>query len=326
MRKNNTKLPIGVLIPTRNAMAYLEQHLKGLQSWLHRVEEIIIVDSESTDGTLEYLSENLHHPSLRIMQHPPGLYESWNFGIQQITAQWLYIATVGDRINAACLEKLLTASKDSHSDVTISPPSIISPSGKALKMAWPIHTLLERYKIKHSRPITNEEAFFWNSLFLPGSLMGSSASNLYLTRYMQENPFESSYGHAGDIAWGINHSFSAKWAIVPDCYSEFIEHPSGIIVDKNEKREIKKRLILLARQQLQDSAGGLSSTSSIKLLEDYLQISIDALQNKTDMKALIDKQTKFYHPALLHQFIQQKLLSRKISAYRQQLLNRLSIK
>ena len=45
------------------------------------LQEVIVVDSFSTDGTIELIKAELRHPQLKIMAHPPGLYQSWNHGI-----------------------------------------------------------------------------------------------------------------------------------------------------------------------------------------------------------------------------------------------------
>jgi len=91
-------LPLGVLIPTKDSMAHLPGHVENIRQWQDLVEEIVVVDSFSKDGTLAYLKSHLSHPRLRFLTHPPGLYESWNHGIAHINASCTYIATIGDTI------------------------------------------------------------------------------------------------------------------------------------------------------------------------------------------------------------------------------------
>src|SRR5579883_3310731 len=86
-------LPVGVVIPTRNCVALLERHLDCLRELMPRVEQVVVVDSASTDGTPELLHKQLRHPRIEFLQHPPGLYESWNFGVRQVRARYTYIAT-----------------------------------------------------------------------------------------------------------------------------------------------------------------------------------------------------------------------------------------
>ena len=47
-------LPISVLVPTRNSMSLLPKHVEAMRAWLDFVEEVVAVDSHSTDGTMEF--------------------------------------------------------------------------------------------------------------------------------------------------------------------------------------------------------------------------------------------------------------------------------
>src|SRR5580704_1102433 len=98
--------PISVLVPTRNCAQLLPRHLESMAGWLDLVEEVVVVDSFSEDGTLEMIKSRLRHPRLRILSHPPGLYQSWNHGIRHLTAKYCYISTVGDTISREGLEHL----------------------------------------------------------------------------------------------------------------------------------------------------------------------------------------------------------------------------
>ena len=69
-------IPVGILIPTRNAAALWQKHLPELQQAISVAEEVVVVDSESNDGTVDLLKSGLSHPKIRFLQHPPGLYAS----------------------------------------------------------------------------------------------------------------------------------------------------------------------------------------------------------------------------------------------------------
>lgn len=252
----NGRLPIGVLLPTRNSMPWLERHVKGLNAWLHRVEQVVVVDSQSTDGTVEYLAKHISHPSMKILQHPPGLYNSWNFGIQNIDSDWLYVATVGDRIVESGIEKLYAGCLLHGLDVAISAPVFISASGDEVDKVWPVHRYIKcAGKFAGGHRMAAAEVFLWNTLFIPGSLMGSSASNLYRTAYMKAHPFRTELGHAGDIAWGIENAFSARWGVVSNCFSEFLLHEPVSRTPKGAALEIKETLFALSRQVFQREQG-----------------------------------------------------------------------
>jgi len=324
---SSERLPIGILLPTRNSMPWLERHVKGLKPWLHRAEQVVVVDSQSTDGTVDYLVKHLQHPALKILQHPPGLYESWNFGIQNIDSDWLYIATVGDRIAGPGIENLLTACLADHLDVAISAPVFITMSGEVVDKAWPIHRYIKcSGKSTGNHIMSPAEVFLWNTLFIPGSLMGSSASNLYRTTYMKSHPFRTELGHAGDIAWGVENAFAARWGLITDCYSEFMLHPPASRRPKTASLQIKEALFALSRQVFQQKAGPgmpLLAQYSDQLSGYWAAASKHShIKNKYFEFAGRNK-VGFFSSRLWRYRIQQSVYSRKKVSYRNKVIEKL---
>ncbi|MDG1302301.1 MAG: glycosyltransferase, partial [Opitutae bacterium] len=116
------KYPITVVIPTRNSMPELKAHIDSLNGWLHRVRQVVVVDSESTDGTAEYLREHLKHDCVEFLNHPPGLYQSWNAAIKLVLSEYTYIATVNDFMPFETLAQLYSEANRLAADVVVSAP------------------------------------------------------------------------------------------------------------------------------------------------------------------------------------------------------------
>ena len=151
---------IGVLIPTRNCASLLPGHIRSLMAWIDLAEEIIVVDSDSRDGTVELLRAGLSHPRVKFLTHPPGLYQSWNFGIQNVSAKYIYVATVGDPIERRGIQHLYDVAETFQSDVVISKPRFISEAGEPLPDdRWPIDVILERLRIQRPELLTTAEQF-----------------------------------------------------------------------------------------------------------------------------------------------------------------------
>jgi hypothetical protein len=110
---------------------------------------------------------------------------------------------------------------------------------------------------------------------LPGTLMGSSASNLYRTSALANCPFPTNCGHAGDSAWALKNSVRLSWHIIPDLYSEFLNHGSG---KKNRGPSHRKReeLYRLAHCALENTCIAEANSDLFKLLHAL----IDALKEK----------------------------------------------
>ncbi|MGB5715867.1 MAG: glycosyltransferase family A protein [Gammaproteobacteria bacterium] len=273
-------LPLGVLIPTRNSMQWLDRHLAALLPWLHRVQEVVVVDSHSSDGTAEYLRQHLAGQNIKHFSHPPGLYESWNFGLSQLRSEWAYIATVGDSVPEATIEELVAVGQANSSDLVISPPTMVSESGKPLEKQWPIHKYIKWKAADRAGLISDFEVFLWNTLSVPGSLIGSSASNIYRTEYIQAHPFPEDYRHAGDTAWAVGNSFAARWAIAPGLHSDFLVHPKTHRSLEPVRHQSREWLHELAQAIFESVSVDSYPEKSLyaALLKDYWDASLCALK------------------------------------------------
>lgn len=74
---------ITALVITYNEIGYIENCLKSIEF----ADEIIVVDSYSSDGTYEYLSA---HPKVRVIQHPFKNYTAQKaFTLEQASNDWI---------------------------------------------------------------------------------------------------------------------------------------------------------------------------------------------------------------------------------------------
>lgn len=268
-----TVLPVSVLIPVRNCVADLPGHVEALSRWIDRVAEVLVVDSESSDGTPEFLRERLgHHPGFRLVDHPPGLYESWNFGISQATQKYLNFATVGDGFLAGQIDKIVATAERFAADVVVSAPTFVSDESTKGK-AWPIHEFLEVKGYEEAQLLSASEMLCWAMMHLPGTLLGSSASNLYRSAFLQQHPFPLGYGHACDSAWAIENSFRARWVIDPTIESLFWIHESSPKIQEVYAR-IAPKLAALPEQTLEREGVVVADDPFLqRFLELYHRIS-----------------------------------------------------
>jgi glycosyltransferase involved in cell wall biosynthesis len=220
--------PIGVLIPTRNSAPLIQGHLQSLAPLLDTVEEIVVVDSDSRDGTVEIIQAQLRHPNLRVFQHPPGLYQSWNFGIGQIHAPYVYIATVGDSITREGLLRLLGVAERFKCDAVVSKPRFVDNEGRpAADTPWPIDDVIGALNIREPQLLQGIKLALFAITNITGALLGSSASNLYRTGCLKQRPFPTNFGTSGDGAWGIANALDFRLGITPERFSTFRLHPKS---------------------------------------------------------------------------------------------------
>ncbi len=221
-------LPIGVLIPTRNSAPYVPQHVADLSKWVAEAQEVVVVDSFSKDGTVDLIKAGLRHPNLRIIEHPPGLYQSWNHGIQQIQAEYCYVSTVGESITGEGVRHLAEVAQKLKCDVVVSKPDFITEDGKPMESTrWPVDDMVESLNLREPATLAGPELFLFTLVNYREAILGSSASNLYRTQCVREHPFPTDYGTAGDGGWGLANCLKIRLGVTPRKFSTFREHPKA---------------------------------------------------------------------------------------------------
>jgi hypothetical protein len=218
-------LPLGLVIPTFNSRRYLQRHVDGLLPWLDLVQEIVVVDSYSSDGSAELLQEQIAHPNLRIVQHPPGLYASWNQGIAQLKTEYFIMSTTGDTIRREGVEKLIQCAEGAKCDIVLSKPVFVDLLDQVHQIRWPVDDMLDGLKHGESRVFGGLEALAYAMGQPDSALLGSSASNLYRTDFFRQRPFPVDWGAAGDAGWVWQHAAEARWGALAGGYSQFLLHP-----------------------------------------------------------------------------------------------------
>ena len=246
---------IGVVLPTLNCAHLLPDHLDSMEPWLGLVEQIVVVDSHSEDGTWEMLRERLAaHPGAEFHQRPRGLYQSWNYGISRLKTHFTYISTVGDSITRAGLEHLRDVAAEFKADVVISKPIFIEEEGEVCshQTKWPIDSVIDELAIDHPTLVDNWSLLLFLMENPVDAILGSSASNIYRTATLQSRPFPTEYGTVGDGAWGLANLFRYSLAITPEKFSEFRRHEKAYSPASYAVADLNLRLFDLLMTSFED--------------------------------------------------------------------------
>lgn len=275
---DQTRLPVSVVLPTLNCADVLERHLEYASShWLPFVEQVIAVDSSSSDGTRELLerySRDFEH--FRVIDGPKGLYTSWNAGIRLVGSPFTYISTVGDLIDGTGLRSLVDL-MDAHGvDCVITPPVPVDEKGAVHRgKPWPIHRFINDNRI--TEPVVlSPERFFIECLHAAvagglNALLGSSASNLYRTDLLKKCPFPTDADTKGDTFWGIEHGMNISVLISPESCAQFLVHEKNYTLNSsNEDSLLVRHLEHLARKKISRATIHSTSGSGMNVWLDIL--------------------------------------------------------
>jgi hypothetical protein len=284
MPRDGTSLT--VIVPTKNSRQYLPAHIEAMRQWLDLAAEVTVVDSESTDGTVDYLRAELKHPEVRYLTHPPGLYGSWNFAIANVETEYVYISTTGDTITRRGLETLLTTITTLDCDVVLSKPTFRFEDREADDITWPVDEVIRFLQLRSPKKLTRLEAVTFAACHPQSALLGSVASDLFRTSALKRFPFPTDFGTAGDGAWGLMHAAEVSWAVVPEKFSSFLLHPTGATDDEKKSLQTSKapQEVLAEAMQSWRRAGLITDA-------DYAALDWDELM--TCVRSFLDAKRAF---------------------------------
>lgn len=95
------KEKLSVVIITFNEIDYISDCIESILF----ADEIIVVDSFSTDGTWEYL---LSHPKIKAIQHPfENFTRQKTFALKQASHDWIYFLDADERVTPALQKEII---------------------------------------------------------------------------------------------------------------------------------------------------------------------------------------------------------------------------
>jgi glycosyltransferase involved in cell wall biosynthesis len=119
---------LSIIIVTYNAAGDLQACLDSIKSHSSPLTEVIVVDGNSEDGTIDILKSNSTVVTKWISEKDEGIYDAMNKGLKLITGDWVYFLGADDILLPEFAE-MLKVLKDPH---TIYYGSVMARGGKYL--------------------------------------------------------------------------------------------------------------------------------------------------------------------------------------------------
>ena len=173
MKKQHTNYPlISVIVPVYNVANYIENSVTSVLNQTHKNLEIILIDDGSTDESGEICEKIANTDSRVIVFHKEnsGPSAARNFGMTQISGEYVTFFDPDDQIGIYHIENLYTALISTNSELSITGKTNISINDSPdLLSSKPATT----------RTITNDEAFAIAIGSAPGTFQEQVWGKLY---------------------------------------------------------------------------------------------------------------------------------------------------
>ena len=217
---------VSILLPTLDSIRFLKQRMDTILGQSFSDWEVLVGDSGSEDGTVEYIKER-SDSRFRFFQLPKGLYQAWNFLIEKSQGKYIYIATSDDTMELDCLEKMVQA-LDQNPDCGLcdsllrlideKDEEIGENSNSYIPHFW--HTDFPRTQKHIRRPPYD----FYQHLC--GKTVYTSITQVLIRRSLFEKTglFDPSFGRSADFLWGLRAARNTSVIFLPEKLSSWRIH------------------------------------------------------------------------------------------------------
>ena len=235
-----------------------------------------------------------------FFQHPRGLYQSWNFGISKLTTEYTHISTVGDTISREGLERLRQIANQYQCDVVASKPRFVDTHGRDEGHTnWPIDDIRRLFPGQEPLVLEGIELALLAMENCTSAILGSSASNIYRTRCLQQRPFPTEYGTVGDGAWGLINACEVRMGFTGEVFSTFQSHPKSYPASDYFIESLNMKLFKLACESLHNFVARSPETQKLAKLA-RAELIIQSLNEHLACQRRLEKYRDMKFPWILN--------------------------
>tara|TARA_B100000427_G_C15343111_1_gene522087 strand:- start:12 stop:818 length:807 start_codon:yes stop_codon:yes gene_type:complete len=104
---NKKKIKFSIIIVSLNTKDDFSKTLNSVKKQDYKLFEVIVVDGQSTDGTIKIIKKNKKYINKVIIEKDKGIYYAMNKGLVKIKNKWIIFLNSGDRFyNSKVLSKI----------------------------------------------------------------------------------------------------------------------------------------------------------------------------------------------------------------------------
>lgn len=221
---------VSICMPHLNSQPFTRPRMDSIVQQTLPDWELIIVDSNSDDGSREILEQYARGDSRIRIEHGPrdGIYTNINRAIEMASGKYVYIATSDDTMAPECLERMVSI-LEQHPDCGLcqSGLEIVDADGRAeIKDAWENWRRQKQcfgqwLKIPHVRRAPHDGIMHLGL----GTVYGSLTQLLIRKRVFDElGLFRTDYSPHADFEWGMRVGLNENIVYLPAKLASWRRH------------------------------------------------------------------------------------------------------
>lgn len=118
MNSNPQRALFTIVTVSYNCCSLIEKTIKSVLQQDYHDTEYIIIDGESTDGTVEIIKKYAQHLAFWCSEPDGGIYQGMNKGISHAKGEWILFLNAGDVFaETNVLTKVLPFTKNKEQDI-----------------------------------------------------------------------------------------------------------------------------------------------------------------------------------------------------------------
>ena len=216
-----------VITVTYNAQHTLLRTLKGVQEQTYPHIEHIIVDGNSTDGTVELIRKHATEKTEWISEKDSGIYHAMNKATAMAKGVYICYLNAGDTFyETDTVEKLIaTAQQYHHPDILYGETVIVDNEGVFM----------------HNRRLKAPDRLHWQS-FKQGMLVCHQA---FIVKRSLFEPYDTTYHFSADVDWCIRLMKKSKSIV--NTRLTMIKYLNEGVTTANRKASLKERYQIMTK-------------------------------------------------------------------------------
>ena len=129
---------ISIIIATYNASDTILSCLDSIENEINSDCELILIDGNSTDNTLDLLNEKKELIDVLISEPDKGIYDAWNKGIERSKGKWIMFLGADDILLPGSIKSyfnvLINLNKDNEPDYICARNEYVDKHGNLIMM------------------------------------------------------------------------------------------------------------------------------------------------------------------------------------------------